>query len=493
MMGRGVIAIPAVAVAIAAAVLLGPGAPRPAVGMRIYGAPVTGARIVALRLLGVERFAGVDEAAALANMRVEARVAPDGTGSGQSPAGSEDTSVWEGGTGKDGVAEARLELRVPRGGAIALRVTRAGTPLAEGVVSVVAAPPKVLAPGWLTGIVSAVEGSAGGASLPSTLGERSPSRLAIRVEATRGVLAAPFAERLRVHVGDGAGGPGGTRATLSVTALGAEVKAPHGAATSPLALTADARGEAEFVLTPLAYQVDLIITAQEGDLSGRWEGSLPVTPGAIHVARGDGGALAVVSPAPRERAYLSFWDAVGRVGGAVVPLARDSSGFYRGAVTPAPPPSPGLFTVTAAGDPLELGVGTVAYPLEPAEGSLTPPRLAQILDGVPAAEARERARASAARRAALFVIVTAAALTVLLLLREGYASQRRLEAHLVAASPEGDEALAAGDPGEAAAPAGLARADLLRAARERPVLHAVIAAALVGLAFALVAALTTLR
>jgi hypothetical protein len=432
--------------------------------------------------------------------------------------------VWEGATGTDGVGEARLTLRVPLGGSIALRVTRAGAGLAEGVVAVVAAEPTLVRPGWLTGVVSAVEVAVPGLPTPVAPGERapstagsiaadagvekvnagaprfgsSPSRLAIRVEATRGVLAAPFAERLRVHVGGG-GGPEGAGASLSVTAFGAELMAPGGTATSPLALTADARGEANFVLTPLAYPVDLAITARLGEVSGRWEGALPVTPGAIHVARGDGGALDVVSPAPRERAYLSFWDAVGRVGGAVVPLTRDASGFYRGAVTPAPPPSPGFFAVTAAGDPLELGVGTVAYPLEPAEGSLTPPPLAQILDGVPAALAREWARARAARRTAVLVILMAAALTVLLLLREGYASQRRLEAHLCAASTACAEARAPGDSGApdearaAEAQARLARADLLRSARERPVLHAVIAAALVGLAFALVAALTTLR
>ena len=78
----------------------------------------------------------------------------------------------------------------------------------------------------------------------------------------------------------------------------------------------------------------------------------------------------------------------------------------------------------------------------------------------------------------------AAIAEALLLLMLSRASQRRLEAHLVAASSasHGDEALPEED-----------RQKLLSAAREHPILRLALAVALTFLAFALVTAMSTFR
>jgi hypothetical protein len=137
-----------------------------------------------------------------------------------------------------------------------------------------------------------------------------------------------------------------------------------------------------------------------------------------------------------------------------------------------------MLFASIAGDPFEQGAGTVAWPIEPPEGARQAPPLALLLDGLPAAQDRERQRAWASRRVGLILIGAAALAEVLLLLVQSRAAQRRLEEHLADASdalPEAD------------------RARLMDSAREHPLLRALLAVALVGLAFALVAALTTFR
>ena len=206
-----------------------------------------------------------------------------------------------------------------------------------------------------------------------------------------------------------------------------------------------------------------------------------MVPGAMWLGpppRG-GGPLALLSPAPRERAYVSFWTDEGRVAGAVVPLARDARGFHAGELAlPESLAGARWLAATVAGDPMEQGAGTVAWPIRPEEGAITHRPVRLLYDGLPGAIAREEQRASSARRAGLVLVGAAALAEVLLLLLLGRASQRRLTAHLVEASapmPEAD------------------RARVLAAGHEHPVLRALLAAALVGLGFAMMAALSTFR
>jgi hypothetical protein len=307
----------------------------------------------------------------------------------------------------------------------------------------------------------------------------------VRVEAVRGALAAPFPEAMRVFVTEPVRSRLGVRSDLELTALGADVTpiaAPNQPPPPPpLKLATDDRGAARFVIKPLAHDVDLTVEARAGDRRGRWEGTLPVIPGAcwIDPAGAPAGPLTVVSPAPRERAYLSFWTEDGRAGGEVAQLHRDPDGFFRGQVAVPPVPWAKLLYATVAGDPLEKGAGTVAWPLRPAEGAVAGRSIDLLLDGVPAARDREKARAWKARRYGMAVVGAAALLEILLLMLRSRDSQRKLEEHFTG---EGAPKLSAEE-----------RAGLLGAARDRPLLRALVVVALVGLGFAIIAALSTFR
>lgn len=454
--GRAAIfALPIFSVLVAALAFLGPGGLHAATGARVRGLPVEGGRALALRIEVVRSLHDVIDTTAVSGMEVTAS-APGQT-----------LSTWRGAAGPDGIAEVRLEAREPLRGTVAVAITapRDGRTvvLASGEIPL-RAPARSeelrVQPGVVRGAVH--------------------GELALRVEAARGLLASPFPERLRVAVSSALGGAPVARAEVELSGPGLEL--------TPERLTTDERGMASFVVKALAHNVELSVTARAGDKTARWEGTLPVVPGALWLEPAPDpasldGALSLVSAVPRERAYLSVWTEEGRVFGAVVPLARDGFGFFRGQVTARLPPAARLVYATLAGDPVEQGSGTVIWPLRPAEGAVAlsgagARGLSLLLDGAPASVEREKLRAWAARRAGLLVIGAAALAEVLLLLSQSRASQRRLDAHLTRASA----ALPAAD-----------RAELLHAGRESPLLRALLTISLVGLGFALVAALSTFR
>jgi len=451
MLGRTVIVvIPTVAVAVTALVLLGPGALRPAVGVRLRGVPLAGGRAVALRLEAVKSLYDVDEVTALDGIHVDAIAAG-------APLGA-----WSGDADKDGIAEVRLDSPAPIQGPLGVVVTRRGVVLGKGTIPLRPADLIVTKRGILAGIAQGA--------------------LGIQVEAVRGVLAAPFPETLALTVTEVLGGAP-VQADLEIAALGADLTLPGAAAIAaaepaPFRLTTNDRGAARFVVKPLAHDVTLTITAKTLEKTGRWEGLLPIVPGAAWVDPAGGlGPLTLVSPAPHAFAYLSFWSEEGRVAGASLPLVKDADGFYRARVTPELPRGAQILYVTVAGDPLEQGAGTVAWPLRPAEAAVTTRPFELLLDGVPAARALEAARAWAARRAGLAVIAAAALTEILLLLYRSRASQQKLEAHFLEGEPTGSPE----------------RPGLLRAAREHMVLRALVGVAMIALAFAIIGALTTLR
>jgi hypothetical protein len=429
--------LPTVSVLVAALVFVGPGARRPAAAARVRGLPADGARVLALRVEVIESLYDVVDAGGDQELLVE------GSAPGQT------LRAWHGHTGPDGIAEVRLEGSAP-----------VRDPVALSIVSL-ARRPKLLAGGEIAlGKPAVLDGASASDPRPKPrpLAEALAQRghlegtvhgdLAIRVEATRGFLAAPFPEVLRVRVSPlGDDGPLGAPAAVELSGAGLTAV--------PDKLTADERGVATFQLTALAHQVELGVAVRSGDKSARWEGTLPVVPGAIWISPtpSASGARAVLAPAPRDHAYVSFWSEEGRVAGAVVPLARDAQGFYAGELSVPDLPAARVLFASVAGDPLEQGAGTIAWPIQPAEGAVTPRPLALLLDGLPGALDRETQRAWVTRRAGL-------------------------EAHLAEASGP----MPAAD-----------RARLLGAAREYPLLRAALAVALVGLGFALVAALATFR
>lgn len=451
MLGRtAIVVIPTVAVAVTALLLLGPGALRPAVGVRLRGVPFAGGRVVALRLEALRSLYDVDEVTALAGIHVDALD------------GDTRLATWSGDADIDGIAEVRLKSPAPIQGPLGVVVTRDGVLLAKGTIPLRAPEPLVARRGVLA---ATTEGALG-----------------IQVEAVRGALAAPFPETLAFTVTEILGGAPVT-ADLELNVLGADVHAPGSAANAapeamPYRLTTNDHGAARVLIKPLSHDVNLTVTAKTLEKSGRWDGLLPIVPGAAWIDPAGGlGPLTVVSPAPHAFAYLSFWSEAGRVGGASLPLAKDADGFYRARLTPQLPTGARTLYVSVAGDPLERGAGTVAWPLQPAEAAVSPLPLELLLDGIPLARDQEKARAWSSRRAGLAVIAAAALAEILLLLTQSRDSQRKLEAHLL----DGEAADSPDRPG------------LLRAAREQMLLRALVGVALIALAFAIIGALTSLR
>lgn len=451
MLGRiAILVIPTVAVAVTALVLLGPGALRSAVGVRVRGVPFAGGHVLALRLEAVKSLYDVDDVTALGGIHVDAI------------AGSVRLGTWSGDADVDGIAEVRLESPTPIEGPLGVVVTRSGVLLGRGTIPLRAAEAIPRRRGF-------VPGTAEGA-------------LVIQVEALRGALAAPFPETLALTVTEMLGGAP-VRADLELAVLGADLTAAGSAANAapealPFRLTTNDRGAARVVLKPLSHDVNLTITAKTPAKTGRWDGLMPIVPGAAWIDPAGGlGPLTVVSPAPHAFAYLSFWSEEGRVAGASLPLAKDPDGFYRARITPRLPTGARILYVSVAGDPLEQGAGTVAWPLRPAEAAVATRPFELLLDGIPAARALEKARAWSARRAGLAVIAAAALAEILLLLYRSRASQQKLEAHFLAGEAEDSPD----------------RPALLGAAREHLVLRALVAVAMIALSFAIIGALTSLR
>lgn len=470
MLGRfATTVIPAVTIGVTAIVLLGPGRQREAIGVRVWGSPAEGSDAVAYRLEGVRRAVGVDDAVEIRGLRLEARDAEGVVGE------------WSGDTGPDGVAEAVLKTTRPLKGTVELRVARGDAVVCEGRVALERIAPPTIAP----------------AKIPATAktGEAS-----VEVDVVRGALVSPFEDAVRVSFAGAVSSPGAVEPGADPRSVYADPSIV-GAEVRPKRSFAGAKGQAIILVKPLAHMVELSLNVSAGEgKAGRWEGILPVVPGGIWLeparavnARGlESQELRVISPSPRSRVYLSMVSDQGRVFGAVVPLEPDASGFFAGRVRLTFPPGARTLQAVLAGDPFEQGAGTVAWPLIPPEGTAEIRRVQLLIDGLPAVEAREKARASGARRAAALLVGAAAIFEVLLLVLRGRASQRALDKHLAKASgqSEGEGEAAKGGP----APLSPAdRAHLLASARDNPVLWTLALAALVALGFALVLALATLR
>ncbi len=430
------LAIPTVSVIVTALVLVGPGALRPAVGVRVYGSPAEGDRALSVRLMAVSSLYGSEDVATLDRLQAVAK------------SNGRDLDLWNGRTGADGVAEAVLTGELPL-----------ERPLSLAVFDGTADPknPRFFASGRL-----ALHGRDPSPTLPSALPGTARGELSIRVEASRGLLAAPFPETLKVWVDPS---PGGKSLKLHAGGAGLEITRlgdPDLGAMPAL-----------FSVKALVHDVELTIDAENGDARGHWEGRLPIVPGALWLEPGDG-PRSIVSPVPRDRVYASFWSPVGRLDGAVVELQKDGSGFFRGQLD-ARRALPAPVFVTLAGDPQERGAGTVLWPLAPKEGGIKRPALELLLDGVPAAIAKEKDRAWRARLAGLVVLGTAAAVEVVLLLLLSRSAQRNLEKHLGEAS-EGEE-----------------RAVVMRSAKENPVLRVLLFVAVIALGFAMMGAIAAFR
>jgi len=449
--------VPTLAVAVTAVVLLGPGSTRKATFVRVYATPVLGATTLSVRIEGAKRLYGIDEKASLRDLILEAT---DGTTTLDPVRLS---------LGPDGIGEALITAPRPFVGPFDVRVRGDKQVLAQGVLNL--APPKSFETVPLA---------------PLLLPGQTSGNIKIYVTSRRSSLAAPFADVLDVRVGLAEHVSPSNRGFAGIAL---EAVAP-GASIQPEKFVTDEQGSASIVVTPGAHHVELTITAEDpahGD--GKWVGTLPVIPGAIWLKPETKDGLEFVSPAPRDRIYVSVMDDMMRIFGAVVPVSQDEQQQYRGRLELPEAVKKAATYVVVSGDPQEQGSGTVAWPLRSGIVDLSSNAFACVLDGAQGAEAYERGRASRVRRLALLVVIATTVFEVLFMLMKSRQSQKRFEAGLMEFA-EGEAA--ADQRGE---PLALEkRIEALASSRqENPVLRVALAVSLVLVAFSMIGALSTLQ
>jgi hypothetical protein len=215
---------------------------------------------------------------------------------------------------------------------------------------------------------------------------RRDGALEISVGVVQGVLAVPFAGRVRVLVRH-AGQPLEAELTLSAT----------GAAASERALTSGVEG-AVIDLTPSDFAVELSITARTrvGSLEGRWLGLLPVVPGASWATL-EGNELVVRSPIARGTAYVDLIQAGIVVRSLDLPLQVDEAGAgVASARWPLEAVQPKELFAVVSSEPDFQSMALVGWPLpvKPEVNATWDVRSRLALDGV----AQNRATARSAKR-----------------------------------------------------------------------------------------------
>jgi hypothetical protein len=387
------LAVPSIAMTVVGFALFGPGSTRPFDGGQIWGGPVVGRRRLTLRVAVIERLHGVDSMHAIGDLLVRVR---DGDGA---PAAVRCT------TRSDATCDVVLDFDHETRGPLLATVSTENElePLAAGEI---AAPSE-----W------------GGATRPARLIGQSRGDLEVALYARRGIFAAPFRDELVAEVKRNGAPVPGARITFRADAAELDGGLPDGSAR----VVADASGGAVIGLKPLTHTLEVSATAEgPAAATGTFDGILPVVAGAMWLdpAAALAGTLRVVSPVPRELAYLSLATASERLWGGTVPLHVDSLGFASGAIDWPAEASDARSPVwlTLSSDPRGSGAGTVGWPLarrgtdpQPSARDERAFRDKLLLDGMPLAEQRDGARRRRARTLSAVALGAAAVLEGILL------------------------------------------------------------------------------
>ncbi|NUO55004.1 MAG: hypothetical protein HOV80_39705 [Polyangiaceae bacterium] len=380
--------LPAAATVLVTVVLLGPGQERAPVGGRVLVAGSPDGAIRSLRIETVERGSPFQRHVELDGLVLKG---PDGA------------ALWNGSSGPYGVAEVELASELPSGSHIELQA-RGGRVLAEGAIEApVAAPPEVKE----VALVGVQEGALG-----------------VTAELPTGALVPSLRGSLLVTV------------TLGKEPVENATLVLHGSSVEP----AEAKLEYKGPRTP----IDLVVIAPPAVVeieasgargTGKLRVEIPTEMGAIG-ASSDGASLDLVSPSPRDVAYVSFYDERGRIGGVTVPLEATPDGFFRGSAQPGRD----FVAMTVASDPHESSASTMTWPGPSHTGVASAPKLVQALDGMPIVVRAEKQRVGRVRTITTIALSLAAALQIALLIgsrRAAKAESARIDAE---SSPSDDNA-----------------------------------------------------
>jgi len=387
------LALPIVTVLVVAYSLLFAGVPRKITGARVYGGPTEGVPSLALRIECVTRDGESENPAWPGPLRVRATAK-----GGASVSANAQRAL-------NGVAEVALQLAAPSREAIALDVRDdSGVVLASGNVELSAERWALRARrrgGWIRG--------------------RDQGGLVLSVAPARGAFVIGASEPLLIRVERA--GNAVANARLTVSAEGAELRG----ATS---LVTDGAGLARVDFEPRDFGPTFHAEASTDDgQRGLLETGLLVVPGGFH-ARGLGPKIRVEIAVPRTEAFFSVVTNGARVTGGALALAPDGGGSAATVELPSDLPHPAWFVVSSDVD--QNSVAAIGWPLElgsePAQTFDV--RDALLLDGLPAAFAREQARRSRVRWLTAAFIAGAFALSVALLVLRVRAAEHDIARHL---------------------------------------------------------------
>lgn len=367
------------------------GAPQSYRAARVWGGPTEGVRDIRLRLHAIERYYEVERPLRRVPVSVEAWA------EGRAIAG------FRGKT--DGAGFTEVVLRMPEPiehGAVQLRVSSERELLAEGSVE-----------------LSRTQWLAAARRRGGWIRSRRGSDLEIRVRPGRGVFAVPFSDPVEVEVRDAAGPVAGARVTLR---LGG-VTEPR----EPVTLTTNEQGLVSCAITPAEHVVTLTVEAESDRRRARWYSTLPVVPGALH-ARLTGNVLKLVSPVPRDAAFVSLIDERARLFGARVEFAPAEALTVRADI-PLPDGLAGPLWAVVSSEPDMNSPAAVGWPLSDRVSQTLDARDVLLLDGLPQAYEKSRERPRQARLLAALFALFALALAVVLIAARVRAADREIEKH----------------------------------------------------------------
>jgi hypothetical protein len=250
---------------------------------------------------------------------------------------------------------------------------------------------------------------------------RANHALVISVAAERGAFVVGTPGALVVRV-ERAGVPV-AGAALTVSADGARVSGAK-------ELSSDERGRARVSFEAVDLNPSLRVEARAGnDQNGQIETPIAVVAGGIH-AVADGRELRIESAVPRSEVFFSLVSERQRLSGGVIALGPNGRGGSAGSALLPVGESPSWVIVSSEVD--LNSAAAIGWPLtsdpEPAQTFDVADTL--LLDGLPAAFAREQARRSRVRWLTAAFIGLAFALSVALLVLRVRAADRDITQHL---------------------------------------------------------------
>ncbi|HYQ28775.1 MAG TPA: hypothetical protein VER04_16195 [Polyangiaceae bacterium] len=387
------LALPVLTVLVVGYALLVAGVPRKLRGARLYGGPSEGAAVLSLRVESVEREGEREHAFWNGPLHVRAHAS----------GGPEvEVAVVQ---AVGGVADFEVRFARPVHGPIDLELRDAASAvLASGHFEL--DPTRWAAHarrrgGWIRG--------------------RADRALVLSVAPERGAFVVGSAEALIVRV-ERAGLPL-SGASLTVSAEGARLSGAQ-------ELHTDERGRAQLFVEASELNPTVRVEARtEGGESGLIDTGIPVVGGGFRVLAVPG-ALRIESAVPRTEAFFTLVSERLRLAGGVIVLSPNGRGGSVGTLPLTTWPAPAWLVVSSEVD--QNSAAAIGWPLdlgpEPAHTFDVPEAL--LLDGLPAAFAREQARRSSVRWLTAAFIALAFVLSVVQLVWRVRAADRHIAEHL---------------------------------------------------------------